>query len=93
MDSESDPISNLFIAYENDSKYFTRVDCDDRDEIYMLVAWCSEYLESDVSSCMLKWDDKSRELYGQVKIGKIEKRYLAEKTILNIIESKYRILL
>ncbi|MGC6768494.1 hypothetical protein [Enterococcus sp. LJL51] len=88
---EKNNAENLFISYEENRQYFICIDCDNVDWIYPLIVRCSVKQHEGVNKCMLEWDNRIREEYGQDLTERIGNSYGNEDTLLKRIESKYKI--
>jgi len=83
---------SIFIARNvDDYSLFICVDCNNKDWIYPLIVRCNEITNIAVNECMLRWDNKIREEYGQKLTVSIENSINNEDTLLGRLEKFYNI--
>lgn len=89
---DTQSVENLFIVHNIiNPEYFICVDCNNKDWIYPLVVRCSISQKDSVNRCMLQWDNKIREEYGQKLTESINDSYNNADSLLKRIEANYSI--
>ena len=82
---------NLYIARKKER--LICLDCNDRDWLFALVVICNENEAGLIKRIILKWDNRSREQYGQELKKELKNCYGAPDSLLRIIEQEYHITL
>lgn len=80
---------NLYIARKKDR--LICLDCNDRDWLFTLVVICNENEAEFIKRIILKWDNRSREEYGQELTKELKNWYGVPDSLLRIIEQEYHI--
>ncbi len=80
---------NLYIARKKDR--LICLDCNDRDWLFTLVVICNENEAEFIKRIVLKWDNRSREEYGQELTKELKNCYGDSDSLLRIIEQEYHI--